>query len=78
MTGDADKKPTPYPAPAMGVGDKLAALEACVAGGSYEDVCGHLCDLLLHFGAKTRPAPAGRSLRALVDRYGACPSEVRD
>lgn len=32
--------------PILSLSEKMAALQSCVADGCWEDVAGHLCDLL--------------------------------
>ncbi len=60
--------------PILTIPEKLAALEACLRNGSWEDSCGHLCDLLAHVGLGGN-GPFD-SLGELVAHYGANPAPI--
>lgn len=69
----------------MTLAQKLYDLHYCIAQGHNEDTCGHLCDLLAHFGKKITPSnpnvPKATTPVQLASRYGRNPitlTEERD
>ncbi len=62
--------------PILTMPDKLAALETCLRNGSWEDACGHLCDLLAHVGLSGN-TPFD-TLAELVAYYGANPAPIKE
>lgn len=59
---------------------KLEYLMACIKEDAYEDVVGHLCDLLWYFGDKIECSDGRgfKSLRSLVDFYGKNPTPIEE
>jgi len=71
---------SPQGIPILTMQEKLAALTYCVEHDAWEDVAGHLCDLLAHAGNRIEPSvgPKFLSLEELVRYYGQHPTPIRE